>query len=100
MICKVVGHQPKDCPHTKFQRDYSDRTQTNLEADKPIYTPEEATTATTGEATTATAEEGAAATTGEATTATAGEAANTADGEGNKAGWDGGETESGEKQAW
>ena len=84
MICKEVGHQPKQCPHDKFQRDYSDRTQTNLEADKPIYTPEEATTATAGEA----------------STTAAGEAGNTADGEGNEAGWEGGETESGEKVAW
>ena len=92
MICKEVGHQPKQCPHDKFQRDYSDRTQTNLEADKPIYTPEEASTATAGE--------GAATTAREATTISAGEAGNTADGEGNKAGWEGGKTESGEKVAW
>ena len=61
MICKVVGHQPKTCPYNKFRRDYSDRTQTNLEAGKPIYEPTPATAAAEGntaaeEGTTATEE--------------------------------------------
>ena len=55
-----MGHQPNTCPYNKFHRDYSDRTQVNLEANKPVHksTPAQGTTAAAEVGDTAAAETG------------------------------------------